>query len=324
MNSGIERSLPPPFRLFSAGFARAYVVTMRPYLCFVSGVTGLLGLSLGRDASSLTLVVAGVVFFLAYGFGQALTDVTQLDTDTLSAPQRPMVAGLVRARDVQLVSMLALVACALVLVALNPRIALLAPLPIAGLLTYTPMKRRFWAGPPWNAGVVATLPLLGALVGGRPLRLVLADAALHSRMATAFFAYLTFVLLGYLKDIEADRQTGYVTLPVRFGRRVTVSVSFICAVVAITTSWPSLPVNEFAASVLWLVGAALLVFAHVLAWRVRSDAQAYPAITVGLRGYIALLGGLATRAYPALFLVVLVMLAGFEMMQRRRPCRAQV
>ena len=31
-------------RTFSLGFVRAYVVTMRPYLMFVSGITGLAGM----------------------------------------------------------------------------------------------------------------------------------------------------------------------------------------------------------------------------------------------------------------------------------------
>jgi len=320
--SGVLRHAPP---ILSVSFARAYWVTTRPYLCFVSGATGLVGIALTSSLSTLGVLAVGGVFFVAYGLGQALTDVTQLDTDAISAPYRPMVQGLVRPRDVLLVSLVGLAACALVLMAFNPAIALFAALPILGLATYTPMKRRFWAGPAWNSWVVAMLPFLGALTGGRGPRAVLADAPLRSAMATTFFAYLTFVLLGYLKDVEADRRTGYVTLPVRFGRRWTVGVSFACAVAALGISLPSwsggMPVGGV---IFWSLGAAMLVLAHARAWRVTSDAAAHPAITMGLRGYVALHLGEAIMLRPTLLFVAVAMLAAFEVALARRPSKEQV
>lgn len=313
----------PP--ILSARFARAYWTTMRPYLCFVSGATGLVGLGLARTLSTPGLLVVGSVFFVAYGLGQALTDVTQLDTDAISAPYRPMVQGLVRPRDVLLVSLVGLGACALVLVAFNPAIALLAALPVAGLATYTPMKRRYWAGPAWNAWIVAMLPFLAALTGGGGPRAVLAEASTQRAMATTFFAYLTFVLLGYLKDVEADRRTGYVTLPVRFGRRWTVTVSFACAVIALAIARPSWSGGAPSGGVIfWSLGAVLLVLAHARAWSVTRDAAAHPAITLGLRGYVALELGVAIALRPTLLLVGVATLAAFELMLARRPSKEQV
>jgi len=296
-------------------FARAYWITMRPYLCFVSGATGLVGLALG-SLSPAKLVIAGSVFFVVYGLGQALTDVTQLDTDSISAPDRPMVRGLARPRDVLVVSLAGLVTCGLVLVLLNPAIAFFALLPIAGLATYTPMKRRVWAGPIWNAWIVAMVPFLAALTDGRGPR-----AALGMPIATTFFAYLTFVLLGYLKDVEADRKTGYDTLPVRFGRKRTVATGFVCAVLAIATS---LPAAVSAGACVWAIGAGFLVLGHVRAWAVTKDREAHPAITTGLRGYVALHLGEAIALKPALLLVGIAMLVGFEIALARRPAMEQV
>lgn len=315
-------SYTPP--ILSTRFARAYWVTLRPYLCFVSGATGLVGIALTSSLATASALVVGCVFFVAYGLGQALTDVTQLDTDAISAPYRPMVQGLVRPRDVLLVSLVGLGACALVLVAFNPLIALFALLPIVGLATYTPMKRRYWAGPAWNSWVVAMLPFLGALTDGRGPRAVLLDAHVRGAMATTFFAYLTFVLLGYLKDIEADRSTGYVTLPVRFGRRWTVAVSFACAACAIALSLPHDRGAPIAGVIFWSFGAVMLVLAHCRAWSVTSDASAHPAITMGLRGYIALHLGEAIMLRPGLLLVAVAMQAGFEVALAHRPSKEQV
>jgi 4-hydroxybenzoate polyprenyltransferase len=318
------RVLPAATPILSATFARAYGVTMRPYLCFVSGATGLVGLALTRSLATLSVLVVGLVFFVAYGLGQALTDVTQLDTDAISSPYRPMVQGLVRPRDVLLVSLAGLGACALVLVAFNPAIALFAVLPIAGLATYTPMKRRFWAGPVWNAWIVAMLPFLGALTGGGSPRALLASPTMRSAMATTFFAYLTFVLLGYLKDVEADRATGYVTLPVRFGRRWTVAVSAACAAAALAISLPWSGGVPLSGVLFWSLGALLLVVAHVKAWHVTSDAAAHPAITLGLRGYVALHLGVALMHRPSLLVLAIAMLTGFEVVLARRPSKEQV
>jgi 4-hydroxybenzoate polyprenyltransferase len=288
---------------------------MRPYLCFVSGATGLVGLAL-TSLPAPRFIVAGAVFFVAYGLGQALTDVTQLDTDSISAPYRPMVRGLVKPRDVLVVSLAGLVACALVLMAFNPAIALFAALPVVGLATYTPMKRRVWAGPMWNSWIVATLPFLAALTDGRAPR-----SAIGAPMATTFFAYMTFVLLGYLKDVEADRRTGYDTLPVRFGRRWTVAVSLVCALAAIAIS---LPRAASAGACVWAVGAGMLVWGHVRAWSVVEDRDAHPAITMGLRGYIALHVGEAIVLKPALLLIGIAVLVAFEFALARRPSPEQV
>jgi 4-hydroxybenzoate polyprenyltransferase len=318
---GLLRVAPP---IFSVTFARAYAVTMRPYLCFVSGATGLVGIALTRSLATAGVLAVGAVFFVAYGLGQALTDVTQLDTDAISSPYRPMVQGLVRPRDVLVVSLLGLALCALVLMAFNPAIALFAVLPIVGLATYTPMKRRFWAGPVWNAWIVAMLPFLGALTGGGSPRAVLADAATRSAMATTFFAYLTFVLLGYLKDIEADRVTGYVTLPVRFGRRWTVAVSSACALVALAVSLPASSGAPTGGVILWSLGALMLVVAHARAWQVTTDAAAHPAITMGLRGYVAIHLGEAIMLRSSLLFVAVAMFAAFEVALARRPSKEQV
>ena len=66
---------------------------MRPYLLFVSGASGLVGLALADSLVGPSLLVAALPFFLSYGLGQAITDTFQTDTDALSSPYRPLVRG---------------------------------------------------------------------------------------------------------------------------------------------------------------------------------------------------------------------------------------
>ena len=69
-----------PYKLFSIGFLKGYLITMRPYLLFVSGITGIVGMSLGPDIISIKIILVFLASFLSYGFGQALTDCFQMDT----------------------------------------------------------------------------------------------------------------------------------------------------------------------------------------------------------------------------------------------------
>ncbi|TFG61883.1 MAG: hypothetical protein E4H28_08295, partial [Gemmatimonadales bacterium] len=92
-------------RILSLAFFRDYVVTMRPYLLFVSGITGITGLALAPRLPFAATALLSAVFFLSYGFGQALTDCSQMDTDALSSPYRPLVRGAIRAKDVFRVSL---------------------------------------------------------------------------------------------------------------------------------------------------------------------------------------------------------------------------
>ena len=110
---------------WSPKFARAYVITMRPYLLFVSGAAGLVGLSFIPDLTYGRILLAFVPLFLSYGFGQALTDCFQTDTDSLSAPYRPLVQGIVTRRQILTVSMIGLTAVVLVLAYLNPAILII-------------------------------------------------------------------------------------------------------------------------------------------------------------------------------------------------------
>ena len=197
-----------------------------------------------------------------------------------------------------------LVLCGWTLALFNPWNLALAAAAVAGLSAYTPLKRRWWGGPPCNAAVMALLAPMGFLCGERSVARAFADPSLRSATASVFATYAVFVLLGYLKDVEADRATGYETVAVRFGRRAAVAASgmFCAAGLAASVSLLSRAcVGEASRGpglVLWLAGAVLLALAHVKAWAVRTDAEAFPAIAVSVRGFLALHFGEASAPRP--------------------------
>lgn len=313
-----------------AGFAKAYWTTLRPYLFLVSGSSGLVGLATTKELSPIRLIAALLVFCIVYGLGQAITDVTQIDTDSLSAPYRPLVRGELSRGWVVAVSGVGLGLCSLTLFALNASTLALAASSVIGVVTYTSMKRLFWAGPAHNSWIVALLVGMGALADGRSLTQCVLDPNVVAATIAVFASYATFVLLGYLKDVEADRATNYNTLPVRFGRRATIWVSAACVPFALLASL-FIIANSAAASLGWALGAAAcgtgavsLVRAHVLAFAATRDELAHPAISTCVRGFVALHLGEATALHPTWWPLALVLYAGFELAMATRPCMEQV
>ncbi len=316
-------------RFLCLPFWRDYVTTMRPYLLFVSGVTGIAGVSLGPTVSPAAAVVLSVVFFLAYGFGQALTDCFQTDTDSLSAPYRPLVRGTLLPQDVLVVSLGGLTVSAVIVVWFNPVNVLAAGLTVFGLATYTWFKRRWWAGPWYNAWIVSLLVLIGyQCASGGAGGMDAPRPALYGTMLAALAAYANFVLTGYYKDIAADRATGYKTLPVVFGRRASAWVSDGLATLAFVGAGIGVSgargVQVLAATG-FLAGAA--VFATVAQWRlhgIRTDEEAHRAIEPVVHSYILLLCGIAAAHKPTWAVLLVGFYLAFVWTARHRPMMAQI
>jgi geranylgeranylglycerol-phosphate geranylgeranyltransferase len=323
---------PPYFNIFSGPFLRGYVITMRPYLLFVSGITGAAGLSLSGATSIPRLILYSLIFFLSYGFGQALTDCTQIDTDTISSPYRPLVRGIIRPRDVAIVSLAGLISSGIILALANRTNILLAALAVIGLSTYTFLKRRWWGGPPYNAAIVAILCLIGYETGiggaglGTPIIVPLAATIL-----TAFFGYANFVLTGYFKDISADRAAGYNTLPVTYGLKVSVIISDILSGLTVTFSALAIylvfqyyqPGPE---SWLFLVpataGLSMLILGQVRLHRITDENQAYRAIGPVVHSYILLMSAIIMAVRPNW--IIPVYYGAFLMVMKYRPEKRQI
>lgn len=328
------RNIPLPARLLSFGFLRAYVVTMRPYLLFVSGITGVAGLSLAPALSPGATGVLAAVFFLSYGFGQALTDCFQMDTDTLSSPYRPLVAGQVKRRHVLLVSLSGLALIGVILALFDLRNLGLAALATVGLATYTWFKRRWWGGPFYNAWIVAVLALIGYVSGagaaGSPLRW---SATLGWVLVAVFFGYANFVLAGYFKDVSADRATGYRTLPVVCGLQASSLISDLFAVLSVfgaaVAVLPFLDGGGIGAGHvavrLFLVGGGTwAMIGQVRLHAVRRDSEAHSAIAPVVHAYILLLSAVAAAFKPAWVGALVLFYIAFLFTLRFRPMRQQI
>jgi geranylgeranylglycerol-phosphate geranylgeranyltransferase len=258
-----ERSTYP---ILSIGFVKAYIIHMRPYLLFVSGVCGLAGMSviISYPFSISMFLLTFIPYFSGYGFGQALTDCFQIDTDSISSPYRPLTQKIISPGSVAIVSIIGLIAVFSPLVYLNVNNLLLGLLSVAGLLTYTYFKKNFWyLGPFYNGWIVMLIPIGGYLSMGQGGLFTIFNKNLALISIVTLFSYTNFVLIGYLKDISADRATGYKTFPTVFGWDKTIFVGDIFVFICIMVSMFLVKTDNIA-SIIFFVSASVLAICSQL------------------------------------------------------------
>jgi 4-hydroxybenzoate polyprenyltransferase len=305
---------------------------MRPYLLFVSGITGIAGMAFAPGMISTVAIPIALAAFLSYGFGQALTDCFQIDTDSVSAPYRPLTKGVITQRQVLVVSAIGLTCCIAVFAIRNPINLGLGIAAGIGLATYTYFKRRWWGGPWYNAWIVSVLFTMGYIAGaGIPFRWP--ESTIYLALGAVFFGYANFVLSGYFKDIEADRKAAYNTLPVVFGRKVAAVGSdffaagmWVCLAAYFRSAFRSEPsAVPSALTMLFLLGAGgTTLVAQILLHRIQRDEDSHPAIGLVVHGYILSLSAVACTQYPSWGPILLLFYLLFVLTLRARPSRSQI
>jgi 4-hydroxybenzoate polyprenyltransferase len=326
----MEQKRSPVF-ILSFDFGRYYWITMRPYLLFVSGITGIAGLSFAPQLPFYQTAILIIVFFFSYGFGQALTDCFQIDTDTISSPYRPLTQGIIKKSDVLIISLLGLICIGITLALFNITNLILCTLAILGLATYTWFKRRWWGGPFYNAWIVSLLCFIAFLAGGG--NIIQAGISFYLLLLAVLFAYANFVLSGYFKDISADRKTGYNTLPVRYNLMISKIVSdffallsvLLCFVIIVRTINHDSPLSGIIlALIIFAAGSAMAFWAQLRLHKVFHEDQAHKAISLVVHAYILLLASVTVIQKPALFLFLGIFYGGFVLSMKIRPMKEQI
>jgi 4-hydroxybenzoate polyprenyltransferase len=311
-------------------FWKAYFIHMRPYLLFISGVVGLAGMATGIiggfEITDPKTLLTFLPFFLGYGFGQALTDCFQVDTDSISAPYRPLSQGIVSPKSIGIVSVLGLVFCATILISYNYLNAIFGLMSIIGLATYSFFKKRFWfAGPFYNAWIVALLPIMGFLAMTDFGWYDLSNPDLVSVVLLSFFSYANFVLIGYLKDISADRETNYKTFPVVFGWNASVWIGDVFAILSIYFC-SKIAFSSTEGIIFWGAGTLIAIlgqsFAHFTKNKTESNA-AFPIVGT-VRSLILWHLAVVLGFHPGLLLFAVVFYILFELVLFVRPVREQI
>jgi geranylgeranylglycerol-phosphate geranylgeranyltransferase len=314
-------------------FWKAFWTTMRPYLIFISGAASLVGIAFIQTPDFSRLILGFIPLFLSYGLGQALTDCFQMDTDALSSSYRPLIQGIISRKQVFPVSLAGLVAGIFILAVLNSEILVPGVLAVAGLLSYTTMKRKWWGGPFWNSWIVALLPIIGRLVQ-KDVRLIQifsfknpTSGGFSWAVLAVFFGYANFVLMGYFKDISADRATGYRTFPVVFGwRRAAFASDLFGLAAAVSTGLALAAVPHIPVLAIGVFVIALFVnlLAQVGIHRIRDENRAHGPIAGVVRAFIIYAAAIILSLKPDWIHGIAIFYVCFEITLRLRPEERQV
>jgi 4-hydroxybenzoate polyprenyltransferase len=321
------------YPIWSRGFLRSYLVTMRPYLLFISGSAGLVGLAFIEAPATIRVLLVSVLLFFSYGLGQALTDCFQTDTDALSAGYRPLVKGIISRKQVLGVSLTGLIGVVSALGYVNPKILIFGFLSVIGLLTYTPFKRTWWGGPPWNSWIVSLLPIMGRLSDrGYHIRDFLrleepSSLTFFLAVTVVFFAYANFVVMGYFKDISADRRTGYRTFPVVFGWRPAAVYSDLTAVAAAVLTGCVLFVSGYINTwgiAIFVIALGINLHAQIMIHRIRDESRTHGPIGSVVRAFILYCMVMTVTLKPSWTIFMTLFYLLFELMLKLRPEKSQV
>ena len=315
--------------VFSFRFLRALFIHMRPYLLFVSGAAGFAGIALGwsENHSIIRFLLVFLPIFLGYGFGQALTDCFQVDTDSISATYRPLVRKEVSPKALGIVSFAGLVAIGIPLIWLNPSNTILCLLAIFGLATYTYFKKNFWmAGPFYNGWIVMILPIVAFLAtSGTKLSAIPSETLLWVCIIT-LFSYANFVLIGYLKDITADRQTGYNTFAVKFGWNASVLLGDIFLAIVLVSCLIIIDTEKVAAFLTFLLASLIAISgqwkAHVA--KVKTEEHSAYPIASTVRAFILWHLAIALQFQPKWLVFAISYYIAFEAVLWFRPEKNQI
>lgn len=321
------------FRLLSIGFLKSYLITMRPYLLFVSGAAGLIGLAFIENPARVRVILAFIPLFLSYGLGQALTDCFQTDTDAISSPYRPLIQGVITRKQVFIVSLVGLGMGVLIMGYLNLMILIFGILAVIGLLTYTIFKRTWWGGPPWNSWIVALLPIMGRMVdnGYRITNIF----NLNNSYALAFLfaviaifsGYANFVVMGYFKDISADAKTGYRTFPVVFGWEPAAIYSDLTALVAALLTGCAIYFSghfNIPGIAIFVVAVAINLYAQIKIHLIHDENKTHGPIENVVRAFILYCLALIISLKISWFIFIGIFYLFFELILKLRPERKQV
>ena len=323
-----ESAIKKSHKFLSTMFLKAFIITMRPYLLFVSGITGIVGISFTVNLTAPDKLLIFIAAFLSYGFGQTLTDCFQIDTDSISSPYRPLTQNIVSRNQFLVVSILGLLFCITIFSFYNLINLLLGLVSGIGLYTYTFFKKRWWGGPFYNSWIVVVLFIIclqcGELVGR------IDQPKIIFTLFVIFFGYANFVVTGYFKDAEADRATYYNTIVVVYGRKISSLVSDVFVLLALGFTVSVLLSEKSIQSVSFISYLFLLAaFIHAVVGQLRlhkvtRDSESHKPISNVLHSYILLLSFISSLQKPEWGIYLMVFYFLFIGTMKIRPSENQI
>lgn len=193
---------------------RLYIKSMRPYLFFITGISGWLGILFANTSSGvLKQIIVLIILFVSWGINQVINDLLGIKEDKINAPHRPIASGELSKKYVLLFSAVLFTLGAIVTYFLNPYALIIYFTGYIFNIIYEYCKGTPILGNIWFGILIAVTPFYGALAVGRENIInVLGNKDLIYISLLVALISSTMTFFTYFKDYSGDRQTRKMTL----------------------------------------------------------------------------------------------------------------
>ena len=232
-----------------------YVTITRPVNSLAAGLAAIVAYLIATGSIIPEALLLFAVVTLITAAGNVINDYYDVEIDRVNRPDRPIPSGQVTLPAARAYAITLFLAGVLVCFLTNVLCIAIAVVNSLLLVAYAArLKRTPLLGNIAVSYLAASMFLFGGALGGLPgLFLVLPFAAM------TFFAMLARELVKDAEDIEGDRASGAVTLPIRQGIPFTMYLALFCAVLGVAAS-----LVPFLRWGLWYICGILLVDAILL------------------------------------------------------------
>ncbi len=202
--------------IFSRSVILNYIKSMRPYLFFISGMTGCLGIAFcGAEITPFRTALVLTVVFVGWGVNQVINDLLGLKEDRINAPRRPLVTGRLPVGSAVGISAGLFVLGAGITLLLNPYALTLYVLVFLLNIVYEYSKRILILGNIVFGCLVAPCLYYGAMcLNGKGLE-IMADAQLAVLALGVILMNVAVAFYTYFKDYQGDKAAGIKTIVVK-------------------------------------------------------------------------------------------------------------
>lgn len=223
-------------------FARFYIISMRPYYFFVTGIAGWVGVAYYEYLSAqgqhqlpeLSIekkILILILLFLSWGVNQIINDFLGLEEDRINAPKRPMVTGDLPAIPAVLVSAVIMIGASVITyLFLSPVAVIFIWVGSLFNVIYNYSKAwGIWANIFFGV-MIAITPIFG-FYACSPLAPAFYATALPYLFAMVIVLNGLLTFYTYFKDYSGDQAAGQKTLVVQLGIQKSRPLALIFSIV---------------------------------------------------------------------------------------------
>lgn len=204
----------------------------RPLNAVTAGLAAIVACLIATDTIIPEALLLFAVVTLVTAAGNVINDYFDVEIDRVNRPDRPIPSGQVRLPDARAYAVTLFLAGILVCFFTNELCIAIAVFNSILLIGYAArLKRTPLFGNITVSYLAASMFLFGGALGGLPGLLHVMPFAVMT-----FFAILARELVKDGEDVEGDKASGAVTIPIRYGMKTTMLLALACVLLGIVVS----------------------------------------------------------------------------------------